>query len=71
MAICRQLHGFYLLRLNARQSDNFIEFLRNALSQPPESTLSSFRIAKRLRKREYLFRLWPSITSLILSFIVI
>ena len=38
--------------LNARQSDNFIEFLRNALSQPPESILSSFRIAKRLGKRE-------------------
>ena len=52
-----------LHRLNARQSDNFIEFLRNALSQPPESILSSFRIAKRLGKRVYLFRLWHSITQ--------
>ena len=56
-------HGTVLHRLNARQSDNFIEFLRNALSQPPESILSSFRIAKRLGKREYLFRLWLSITQ--------
>ena len=36
-----------LHRLNAQQSDNFKEFLQNALSQPPEGILSSFRIAKR------------------------
>ena len=44
----------FLHRLNARRSDNFIEFVRNAFFQPPESILSSLRIAKRLGKRGWL-----------------
>ena len=38
-----RLAGMVLHSLNAQQSGNFTE-LRNALSQPPESILSSFRI---------------------------
>ena len=49
--------------LNARQSNNFIEFLRNASLQPPESILSSLRIAKRLGKRGWL-RSWVVLLAL-------
>ena len=48
------ISGKLLCKLNARQSENFLEFVQNPFFSSFESILSSFIITKRSGKQEWL-----------------